>query len=338
MLQKKFLIIFIILITMYSTVGYSQLFYSKSHASFHGDDAQKSKELALTEARVSALLNVIYNITTSKYYQDINDLIDTENAYIFEQSINIKNENIANQEYSSDVIFSFNSEVIYNFLDNNKIPYVKAKGLSYLIIPRYYENGKEVLISAWNDLWVQTKPEDFLSTFIYYSPTSSQFLKGRDTQLVINDLKNHLDINDVFAVILTKNNDHSYNMNVINYATNTKQFFSNISTIEDAQYKAIRYIEETWKLSIIKRNNATSINETFIVYTGNYDDWANIDKKLHSMTEIKELIITEINPSAVKIHIKQNESLADFQNTLKKYCILLDVTTLTLGYDANCGQ
>jgi hypothetical protein len=321
---------------MYSNVGYSQLFYSKSHASFRGDDTQKSKDLALTEARVTALMNVIYNITTSNHYQDISDLIDTENAYIFEQSINIKNENIANQEYSSDVIFSFNSEVIYNFLDSNKIPYVKAKGLSYLIVPRYYENGKEVLISQWNDIWLQTKPEDFLSNFIYYSPPNSNFITGENKQLVINDLKTHLDINDVFAVILTKTKDNLYNMNVINYATNAQQFFSNISSIEEAQYKATRYIEEPWKLSIIKRNNAKSINETFIVSTSNYENWANIDKKLRNMTEIKEFIITEINPTSVKIHIKQNESLADFQITLKKYCILLDSNTLNLDYDVNC--
>jgi hypothetical protein len=329
---------FILNMNIYS---YADVFTNKVTVEANANTVQKAKEIALNNGRLEALKNTLYNITIKDYYQAINNLITLENSYLFEKSVKISNENIANKSYSAEITFTFNPQTIYKFLEEHDIEYVISKGLRYLIIPHYLENGKETsslleTSEQWHNIWQKTTDNDYLSSFIYYSNNKISFLNNISVNInIIKEIKENLNIDNIFSVVLENMGD-TYSLTIIDHSSNVKTTHNQIYSLYEAKNISIQKIEYLWKRKIIERNLSQELNDTFYVETKDFDKWISIEQKLYQIETINNIQILEIGSKYLKINIKQKENINDFKNTLSSYCILLDISLLSLELDPEC--
>lgn len=298
-------------------------------------DTQVAKEQAISKGRFLALKYVIKKIVTLKFSQKVDNLITENNAYLFDKSFRIYNENLASRSYAATAMFYFNQKEIYDFLDANKIPYVKNAEQRYLIISNYYEDGQLLNDHPWNDYWINLEEDTFLSNFIFYKPQDEQLLLKKE---ILNQLKNNLEIDNVFLVSVNFRPDNTYEIKIKNYNLDEEKTLPIAADVLEARSITAQYIEDKLKTNIIASYLAKEHKDLFTVSTVDFNEWVQIQAQLKTLKEITGVEVKEIGFNYVKVQISYSRPLEVLVSILAKNCIFLETTSNDLIKINDCPR
>lgn len=291
-------------------------------------NAKVGKDRLIRNSRVLALKIVMNKFITIEDSNKIDQLLNINNALLFEKSLKVKNESITNTRYSATVEFEFNKTAIWTFFNDNNIGFLENKLNEVVIImdTSMLESQNEVaqLVQSFNI------PNTYLASSIYYDSA----LIDSSNEEFIAKIRTKYKVRDIYKIKLIKHND-KYELYVINLTNNREVSITDISNIDLLISKAHMLIEEEEKNDKIQTFNTNFVTPVLSFSNKDFKAWNDVQKQLTSITG---LIVTykELSNNNIYFTISYKGNYDNLVDILNNKCININKKNNSLSTMNKC--
>ena len=292
-----------ILLLFIKPVSSKEILYSGEYKiEFSSENITKKKEEVINEIKYNSFRKIIISLLTNSEYNKLNKNIDIDfiNTFIF--AVDIYEEKINNNTYTSKITFAYDNSKIINFFINNNIHFIPYEPEEYLLIIFDQKLFSEKILSKdnqfyqflndnkykyfnvpnldVNDRYIIKKEDFFLKKINNYDELIDKY-KNKNI-LLIHSITDSNEVN-ILSYIYENDNFHKLD-NLIVKKINYELFFKNLHS------KVIDY----WKnKNIVNPSLTNKINCK--INTLNLVELKTIKKIINKNKMIKQINTNEIS-------------------------------------------
>ena len=151
--MRAIVFLFILLIFI-KPVSSKEILYSGEYKiEFSSENITKKKEEVINEIKYNSFRKIINSLLTNSEYNRLNKNIDIDfiNTFIF--AVDIYEEKINNNTYTSKITFAYDNSKIINFFINNNIHFIPYEPEEYLLIIFDQKLFSEKILSKDNQFY-----------------------------------------------------------------------------------------------------------------------------------------------------------------------------------------
>lgn len=307
------------------------------------------KEEAFVVYSKQAFKSMLYKLVLQADEDKIDNLVEIADISKLIYSFNINNEDVGRNTYKANVVFTFNQNLLADFLNDNGVRFADSNiEKDYLVVPYFTYNNALAENYQWNSLFEQNS-DSFLSNLIYYSFNS--FLQLNPNQ--VSNLLTTLGVSDIFLVQLNKSSnvftdstgnatsvDYLYDINIKSVSSNKNMYsIKNVSNITSGFYKAIFYLEAKDRTAVA--SNKISAFGNLYYLTIKFNSLIEVEKIKQTLLQngfSKNIVVYEFGNKYVNIQIQTTENISSLTTKLQSYCILLDNKNMLLQVNNICNE
>lgn len=337
---------------------YADLFSYDMNLSKVANDTEQAKNDAILEGRLIALQSVMQKLTSTKYNSIIMNKLTEEDAFGFEKSFKIKQEQFFAGRYVAEVNFTFDRDRVLSFLDDNQIPYTENQGTKYLLVLSN-PAGKELPnVDLWNFYWNNYTASNFTTNIVIYNNNGKLHINNKDA---LAKLKTKLEVQDIFFVTIkatsviqpkevdseSKNNnqnnlDQEFQAPKYLYTINMKSAFNDyklnqeVDDVAKAFMLTVQGVDDNNKNMVFARYSRKSDDLFLNIDTSDYEKRVEIEKRITNIIGVSNVFVKEIGYGYVKLHISYKDTVATLRTELAKQCIDFNLDTFYLDLYNEC--
>ena len=271
--------------------------YSTTVAKQNAISLAKQQAVAKIATRISFISNdLLYELQNT----DLKNLISTINVY---------DEKTTNTSYEANFNIKINKEILNNFLNDNKVPFIKNNFPSVVLV---FTNGNICELENGMEYSKKNDESGFKYTFAD-TDIDQSFCSGFDCY---SHLPLKYNKNTIVSVTTQYLQDDKYKFIFQNKLSNN--ITEAILSVNDCKEKIAFYAEKSIKMSMLNMTENTNNEISMLMPIYSLSDFLTIRQKLESINIINKIEISAISFNKVQFKVSYNYNLNALISTLNQ--------------------
>tara|TARA_Y100001970_G_scaffold255690_1_gene332640 strand:+ start:1244 stop:2272 length:1029 start_codon:yes stop_codon:yes gene_type:complete len=294
-----------ILLLFIKPVSSNEILYSEEYKiEFSSNDITKKKEEIINEIKYDSFRKIITSLITNYEYKKINKTIDIDFINTFVFGIDISEEKINNNTYTSKIKFAYDNSKIIDFFINNNIHFIPYEPERYLIIIFDQKLFSEKILSKDNQFY-KFLNDNKLKYKFFNVPNldinDRYIIKKED--FFLKKINNYDELIDKYKnknILLIHSITDSNEVKIFSYVYD----YNNFQILDNVTYKKIDYelfFNSLHNKTLDYWKNKNIVNPLLInkinckINTLNLAELKTIKKIIHQNKMIKQITTNEIS-------------------------------------------